>query len=267
MYAARVNKVSALMLGLLVMLGVAVAACAQTVGRSVERNAPAPRSEGMVIRLWELEVDPAQLGAFRAVGAENLEASIRLEPGVLMMHAVQLADDPTQVRVLEAYASQQAYESHIRTPHFLKYKAAAQRMLRSQRLVPVNPILLCAKGGTLPAAVAQGLMVRIAVIGVDPTQMDAYKALLAEEQEASVRLEPGVLMLHSVQYAEDPSQVRLLEVYTGRQAYASHIQTPHFLKYKNGTERMVSSLELLLANPIMLAAQPPAQGVGSVTCT
>ena len=109
-------------------------------------------------------------------------------------------------------------------------------------------------------------MVRIAVLSVDPTQMDAYKTFLAEEQEASVRLEPGVLMLHSVQYAEDPSQVRLLEVYAGREAYESLIRTPHFLKYKNGTEGMVRSLELLLANPIMLAEQASVTPIGSVNC-
>lgn len=159
---------------------------------------------------WELEVDPAQLEAFRALGVENQEASTRLEPGVLMMHAVQFADAPTRVRVLEIYASQAAYEAHTRMPHFRRYKTASAQMVTSQKLVPINPVLLCAKGGTIVPADAQGLMVRMAVISVDPTQLDAYKAFLTEEQEASVRLEPGVLMLHSIQYAEDPTQVRLL---------------------------------------------------------
>ena len=35
------------------------------------------------------------------------------------------------------------------------------------------------------------LMVRIAELEIDPAQLDAYKVILAEEQEASVRLEPG----------------------------------------------------------------------------
>jgi len=48
---------------------------------------------------------------------------------------------------------------------------------------------------------------------IDPAQLDAYKAALAEEQEASVQLQPGVLMLHSVALTEHPSHIRLLEVY------------------------------------------------------
>lgn len=218
-----------------------------------------------MVQLWEVEIDPAQYEAFRAIGAENLEASTQLEPGVLMMHAVELADDPTQVRVLEVYASQNAYKSHIKTPHFLRYKTMSERIVRSQRLVPTNPIMVCAKREAVDAN-ARGLMVRIAVSGVDPEQLDAYKIFLTEEQEASVWLEAGVLMLHSVQYAGGPTQVRLLEVYASQKAYESHIQTPPFLKYKNGTEKMVRSLELPLANPIMLAAQPRGQEKAPLAC-
>lgn len=71
-------------------------------------------------------------------------------------------------------------------------------------------------------------MVRIAEIEVDPDQLAAYKAILAEEQEASVRLEPGVLMLHSVAIAVQPAQIRLLEVYADRAAYEAHIRSPQF---------------------------------------
>ena len=253
------------MAGILLMIGAAMlASCASSQLAAGGQSKAVPVTQPMMARFWELEVDPAQLDAFRAIGVENQEASTRLEPGVLLMHAVQLADAPTQVRVLEVYASQSAYEAHMRSPHFRKYKAASAQMVRTQRLVPINPITLCAQGGTIAPADAQGLMVRIAVISVDPAQLDAYKGFLSEEQEASVRLEPGVLMLHSVQYAEDPTQVRLLEVYASREAYQSHIKSPHFLKYKTGTEKMVTALELPLANPILLAAK--AREVGSSTC-
>jgi hypothetical protein len=49
-------------------------------------------------------------------------------------------------------------------------------------------------------------MVRIAELEIDPEQLDAYKAILAEEREALVRLEPGVLMLHTVAIADNPTQ-------------------------------------------------------------
>lgn len=109
-------------------------------------------------------------------------------------------------------------------------------------------------------------MVRIAELEIDPAQLDAYKRLLAEEQEASVRLEPGVLMLHSVALVERPTSVRLLEVYASRAAYEAHIRSPHFLSYKSATERMVRSLRLIETQPILLCAKSKGAAGGPVTC-
>lgn len=111
-----------------------------------------------------------------------------------------------------------------------------------------------------------GMMVRIAEVSVDPAQIDAYKTILATEQEASVRSEPGVLMLHSVQIADDPTQIRLLEVYASRAAYEAHIRAPHFLTYKTATERMVRSLRLVDTRPILLCAKSQGKDGGPVTC-
>lgn len=98
-------------------------------------------------------------------------------------------------------------------------------------------------------------MVRIAEIEVDPRYLEDYKALLAEEIEASVRLEPGVLFLHGVALKEQPCVVRMLECYASQDAYEAHLTTPHFLKYKSGTLHMVKSLRLIETDPIMLASK------------
>ena len=119
---------------------------------------------------------------------------------------------------------------------------------------------------SLPAADAIAAtdppMVRIAEIEVDPAQLVAYKELLMEEQETSVRIEPGVIMLHSVAIADRPTHIRLLEVYADRAAYEAHIRSPHFVKYKTSTERMVKSLKLIETKPILLCAKVGNDGCG-----
>nr|WP_250809709.1 putative quinol monooxygenase [Neorhizobium tomejilense] len=100
-----------------------------------------------------------------------------------------------------------------------------------------------------------GKMVRIAELEIDPAQIDAYRALLAEEIKASVDNEPGVLMLHAVSEKERPEQVRILEVYADQGAYEAHLRTPHFLKYKKCTADMVKSLRLIDAEPVMMRAK------------
>lgn len=98
-------------------------------------------------------------------------------------------------------------------------------------------------------------MVRLAELEIDPAALEPYLALLREEIDASVAIEPGVLMLHAVQVKEAPHLVRLLEVYASRAAYEAHIQSPHFLKYKVGTAQMVRSLRLIDVDPIVLAGK------------
>lgn len=98
-----------------------------------------------VVRIAELEIDPAQLEAYRALLSEEIEASVRLEPGVLMLHAVALKDAPETIRLLEVYADEEAYRAHLLTPHFQKYKTHTASMVRSLRLVPVTPIMMAAK--------------------------------------------------------------------------------------------------------------------------
>lgn len=93
--------------------------------------------------------------------------------------------------------------------------------------------------------------VRLSKITVDPDQLDSYNAFLKEEIEASMRLEPGVLSLYAVSEKEHPNRITILEIYADENAYQSHIQTPHFLKYKQGTLDMVKELELIDTLPLI----------------
>ena len=94
-------------------------------------------------------------------------------------------------------------------------------------------------------------MVRLAKLVIDSTQLENYNVLLKEEIEASVRLEPGVLTLYAVAEKNDPTHITILEIYADTTAYQSHLLTPHFIKYKNGTKDMVKSLELVETVPLV----------------
>ena len=98
-----------------------------------------------MVRIAELEIHAAQLERYKAALREEIEASIRLEPGVLTLYAVALKDQPAQVRILETYASMEAYRAHLETPHFKKYKSETQGMVKSLKLIETDPIALGAQ--------------------------------------------------------------------------------------------------------------------------
>jgi quinol monooxygenase YgiN len=89
------------------------------------------------------------------------------------------------------------------------------------------------------------MMVRISEIEIDSNYIEEYKSILKEEAEASVRLEPGVVAIFPMHERSDPTQVRILEIYNSREAYESHLKTPHFQRYKTSTLNMVKSLKLI----------------------
>jgi alkylhydroperoxidase/carboxymuconolactone decarboxylase family protein YurZ/quinol monooxygenase YgiN len=98
--------------------------------------------------------------------------------------------------------------------------------------------------------------VRIAKIEVYPAYLEAYKAALAEHAKTAVREERGVLALQAVYDKVHPTQVTVFEVYASDSAYQAHLKTPHFLKYKSGTLKMVKSLELAEVAPIAMEIKP-----------
>ncbi len=93
-------------------------------------------------------------------------------------------------------------------------------------------------------------IVRLAEIEVEPSMLKDYMAFAKEVGETSMRIEPGVLTLFSMQSKEDPFKIYILEIYADSDAYQSHIQTAHFKKYKEGTARMVKSLKLIDTTPL-----------------
>jgi quinol monooxygenase YgiN len=94
-------------------------------------------------------------------------------------------------------------------------------------------------------------MVRLARLVIDPSQLERYKALLKEGVESAVRKEPGVLTLYAVSEKENPTHFTILEIYADSAAYRTHLQTPHFIKYKTSTKDMVKSLELVETTPLV----------------
>ena len=112
---------------------------------SAQRSADAESPGAPIVRIAELEIDPAQLEAYKLALKEEIETSIRVEPGVLTLYAVALKGHPEQVRLFETYKDAAAYESHLHSPHFKTYKIRTHQMVKGLRLLETEPILLGSK--------------------------------------------------------------------------------------------------------------------------
>jgi alkylhydroperoxidase/carboxymuconolactone decarboxylase family protein YurZ/quinol monooxygenase YgiN len=114
--------------------------------------------------------------------------------------------------------------------HVSRTQANVLRKLLSQPTIPV---------------IEPDMMVRIAEIEIFPEFQEEYKAVLKEEAAASVNVERGVIAIFPMVQKENPTQIRLVEVYASRAAYEAHLKAPHFLHYKTATRNMIKSLKLI----------------------
>lgn len=92
---------------------------------------------------------------------------------------------------------------------------------------------------------ADDMMIRMSEIEIDSNYLEEYISILKEESEASIRLEPGVISIYPMFQKENPTEIRILEIYKDKKAYESHLETPHFKHYKTTTLKMVKSLKLI----------------------
>lgn len=114
-------------------------------GRAMAQAPNVAIAEAKIVRIAELEIDPAQLDKYTAAVKEEMEISVRTEPGVLGIYSVAEKDNPSKLRFFEIYADEAAYQAHIRSPHFRKYYEITKTMITSRKLIETTPVLLAAK--------------------------------------------------------------------------------------------------------------------------
>ena len=109
-------------------------------GLTSDKPTVADRNGTMLVRIAEIEVHPEYLEAYLNAATEIQQKSLAEEPGVLCLFPNQMKEDSTQFRILEIYASQEAYQHHIQTAHFQKYKQGTLHMVKSLKLQDLTPL-------------------------------------------------------------------------------------------------------------------------------
>ena len=103
------------------------------------------QTKGPYVRIAKIVVDSAQLEAYKTELKTGIETAVLKEPGVLTMYAVFDNKFPNHITILETYASLEAYQSHIQTAHFKRYKSSTLTMVTSLELIDVTPITYAVK--------------------------------------------------------------------------------------------------------------------------
>jgi hypothetical protein len=91
------------------------------------------------------------------IGDRGIEAAIRPGLGVLVLYSLSNRDNPAQVTVFEIYRDREAYLAHLPGISHSLIQGPVEKMIKSLKLVPVDPVILGtkAKSGSDGLAVCQ----------------------------------------------------------------------------------------------------------------
>ena len=109
-------------------------------GMATRQGKEADEGNKLVVRIAEIEVHPEWLEAYLAAAGDVGAESVAKEPGVVCIFPMQKKESPTSIRIVEIYRSEEAYKEHLATPHFRKYKEGTPYMIKSLKLVPMQPL-------------------------------------------------------------------------------------------------------------------------------
>lgn len=112
---------------------------------TIATNGVSAQEKSTYMRIAKITVDSTQLAPYIAALREQMDAALKLEKGVLAYAAVQDKLEPWKITIMETYASVAAYEQHILTEHFKKYKATVENMVKELELTDVVPIAVKSK--------------------------------------------------------------------------------------------------------------------------
>jgi quinol monooxygenase YgiN len=103
------------------------------------------QNSNTMYRIAKIKVEGSQLEKYKIALKEQMNAAIKLEPGVLSYTVVADKRDSTSITIFEVYANQEAYQSHILAPHFKKYKETVKDMVLSLELMDTDLVVIAKK--------------------------------------------------------------------------------------------------------------------------
>lgn len=97
-------------------------------------------AENLIVRIAEIEVDSKRLNEYLQKAREIAAISMEKEKGVICLLPMQIDEKPNHLRILEIYRGEAAYQNHIKTEHFLKYKQQTADMVKNLQLIDMQPL-------------------------------------------------------------------------------------------------------------------------------
>ena len=231
------------------MAALVVAGCVMMTGHVTEAKAITTPDGGMPLVHWAvLQSKPGTMSEMMGMAARNVAPLAAKETGTYALYGSLDKQNPNVMRLLEIYEDEAAYEIHVGTDGFHKYKEERKEILEKLVILPVDPIVLEQKEeGT-------GTNVILHLYEVKPEKLDAFKKLITKEMRRGVKEDAGVMGLFATAELERTNMIHTYELFkddAARDAYKNSKAHQAFWKKAQQMLNSTKEIENLPGNVVL----------------
>ncbi len=93
----------------------------------------------MYVLVVTIDIKPGFKDPFVAAMLDDARGSVRDEPGCVRFDVVQDEKESNRIYLYEVYKDRAAFDYHLTTPHFLRWKEAVQDWFAAPAVVGAGP--------------------------------------------------------------------------------------------------------------------------------
>ena len=207
-----------------------------------------------IFNTFELGVQADKAAIYNEVSKRTVSQSIASEPGTLAMYSVKRSDNPEMAYMIEVYADDAAYKTHLASPQYKTFIEQSPTILTGHKVrIELTPIYLGDKAK--PVVLDENTVVNFGHVTVNAKDAAAYRKIVMSEMKESVDKEPGVLAIYAGTTKAEPDTWYFFEIYANEVAVQQHRQAPHFKTYLEASQGMLTDRAFSKVSPVILLNQ------------
>ena len=216
------------------MLGVILMMTATASAKSIRTfNGDMPRVQWAVV-----ESTAGKMENILEMGARILAPTTAKEDGTYALYGAIEKENPNLLRLLEIYASDEAYRIHSTSPAFQQYRAERLPILAGLKILPVNGIVLEQKIRGV------GTIVQTRSYEIAPANLAKFQQIISDEYLRAVHEDSGVMGAFVTAEQARPNFIHTMIIFDNATSGRQYFSSKAYKNYRAQIESLIQTEEV-----------------------
>ena len=177
------------------------------------------------------------------MGARILAPTTAKEAGTYALYGAIEKNNTNLMRLLEIYASDEAYRIHSTSEAFQQYRAERLPILAGLKILPVNGIVLEQKNHGV------GKIARTNRFEIAPKNLSTFQKIISDEAIRAVREDSGVMGAFVTAEQPNPNILHTMMIFSDENAAKRYFSSIAYKNYRKQVENLIQNEKMIEYQP------------------